>query len=144
GSAEGQLYLGEQYEPILYWYYSLDVSNVSINDLDDLITRLAGVQTSLANGYGQGTQVDSIRLFGFNATLVSSGSPSSIEDFRDRVAVATIPADILALQILALILFFVSMITDLIAERQATAIAVLRSRGASRRQILGSFITQSL
>src|SRR5262249_8668119 len=72
------------------------------------------------------------------------GESSTIERYRDRVSVATIPADILALQVLALILFFVSMISDLMVERQTGMIALLRSRGASRRQIFGSFLIQGI
>jgi uncharacterized protein (DUF2267 family) len=41
-------------------------------------------------------------------------------------------------------LFFVSMMADLLVDRQADAIAILRSRGASRRQIFSSLMVQCL
>jgi putative ABC transport system permease protein len=141
----GEVLFYSDQEPYLNWYYYLDVNRITINDLNDLIARLASAQTQLVNefaGYGQVTFIDHPQLSG--PALESYGAPSTIERYRDRASVATIPADILALQILALVLFFVSMIADLIIERQAGVIALLRSRGASRHQIFGSFLTQSV
>ena len=51
---------------------------------------------------------------------------------------------ILSLQIIALILFFVSLIANLLVDRQADAVAILRSRGSSSSQIFGSLIVQSI
>jgi putative ABC transport system permease protein len=143
--SEGQIYFSSDQAPTLNWYYYLDVSHISINDLDPLISQLASTQTQLANNSGQlalFTYISNTRLSGL--ALESDSTPSTIERYRDRVSVAVIPSDSLAIQILALILFFISMIVDLIVERQAAVIALLRSRGASRRQIFGSFVTQSI
>ncbi len=141
----GEVLFFANQEPLLTWYYYLDVNRISINDLNDLIARLSSAQTQLVNefaGFGEVSLIDHPQLSG--PALESYGAPSSIERYRDRASVATIPADILAVQILALVLFFVSLIADLIIERQAGVIALLRSRGASRHQIFGSFITQSV
>src|SRR4029077_3021516 len=116
--------------------------HISINNLDDLIARFSTIQTRLANSYGQGVYLSHLQISG--TALATSSTSSTIERYRDRVAVATVPASILALQMLALLLFFVSMITNLLVERQTTAIALLRSRGASQQYIFGSFIMQSL
>ncbi|HEU5370566.1 MAG TPA: FtsX-like permease family protein [Ktedonobacterales bacterium] len=135
----------ENQEPLLNWYYYLDVNRISINGLDDLIARLASAQTQLANifaNYGQVYLFEHAQLSG--PALETYGAPSTIERYRDRASAVTIPADILAVQILALVLFFISMIADLLVERQAEAIALLRSRGASHHQIFGSFVAQSI
>ncbi len=144
GGANGVAFSQNQ-EPTLNWYYSLNVNRITIDDLNDLISRLSTAQTELANNYSNDNQV-----YVFNQTQLSGpalelyGAPSIIERYRDRSSVATIPADILAVQIVALVLFFISMIADLIIERQGAVIALLRSRGASRRQIFGSFLAQSI
>ena len=70
--------------------------------------------------------------------------PGALELFSNRVDVARIPVTILMIEAVALILFFISMMAELLVERQSDAIAVLRSRGASRSQVFGSFFTQSL
>ncbi len=141
GDQEGVFFAAGQ-EPLLTWYYSLDINHISINNLDDLIARFSTTQTRLANSYGQGVYLSDPQISG--PALATSSTSSTIERYRDRVAVATVPASILALQMLALLLFFVSMITNLLVERQTTAIALLRSRGASRRDILGALLVQSL
>ena len=72
------------------------------------------------------------------------GVPSILETFRSKLAVAQIPIVILALEIIALILLFVGMMTLLLVDRQADTIALIRSRGASRGQVFGAFMTQSI
>ena len=57
---------------------------------------------------------------------------------------ARIPVIVLTLQIVALILFFISLLTNLLIDSQAETIALLRSRGASRLQVFGALLTQSV
>jgi putative ABC transport system permease protein len=142
GVTGGGIYFAQGQEPYLNWYYSLDVNHISINDLDPLINQFASTQIQIDNTYNRTPYFEGTQISG--PALESYSAPSTLERFRDRVSVATIPADILAIQVLALILFFISMIADLIVERQTGVIALLRSRGASRQHIFGSFITQSV
>ena len=72
------------------------------------------------------------------------GVSSILETFRSKLAVVQIPILILALEIIALILLFVGMMTLLLVDRQADTIALIRSRGASRGQVFGAFMTQSI
>ncbi len=58
------------------------------------------------------------------------------------MAVSRIPVAVLAIQIILLILFFVSLMTNLLVDRQTDAIAVLRSRGASGMQIFSALLMQ--
>lgn len=71
--------------------------------------------------------------------------PSDILDqYSNRIAIAQLPVISLLVLILGLVLFFVSLMAELLVERQADTIAILRSRGASRSQIFGSPVTQSI
>jgi ABC-type lipoprotein release transport system permease subunit len=144
GETAGQVVFDFDQQPLLNWYYHFAVNRVSINNLDDLIERIATAQVRLAIYAGQTGLPPPVRNAQLSGPAVSLNTPSTLERYRDRVSVASIPADIVALQLVALILFFVSMIADLIVERQAGVIALLRSRGATRRQVFGLFITQSL
>jgi len=78
------------------------------------------------------------------SVLASNGQAGSLELLRDRVVVARIPTDVFTILIVLLILFFVSLITALLIDRQRDVIALLRSRGASRGQIFGAFFLQSV
>ncbi len=132
----------------LYWYYHLNASKFTTQNEDDLQNSLATMQGRLAANYGQ---IETSPNYPYIQSADVSGpvlstyeGPGTLERFRNRVNVALIPVTILMIEVVALILFFTSMMAELLVERQAGAIATLRSRGASRRQIFGSFVTQSL
>ncbi|HZR42307.1 MAG TPA: hypothetical protein VFB12_19460, partial [Ktedonobacteraceae bacterium] len=136
----------------LRWYYHLDSSRVAIGQLDDLTNRLALVQSGIANKYGylqssaqalaQYPYLQKISLSG--AILNASDSPGILEQYNSRISLARIPVAILTIQVMVLILIFVSMMAEQLVDRQLDAIAVLSSRGASSRQIFGSLVTQSI
>ncbi|WP_376794189.1 FtsX-like permease family protein [Thermogemmatispora sp.] len=57
---------------------------------------------------------------------------------------ATISLCALVALVMVLVLLFVAVMTDLLIERQSESLAVLRSRGLSRSQILGLFASREL
>lgn len=121
----------------LSWYYPLDPSRIAISDLDNVSTNVYNVQVDTVN--------DSFlnRVPYLEDTRVNL--PTNIlAQYKNRVPVAQIPATGILFLVLGLVLFFVSMMTDLLVDRQLDAIAILRSRGASRLQVLGSFVIQSI
>jgi len=131
-----------------YWYYRLDARTLTIANEDDLQNSLTTTQGRIADNYGK---IQSSPPYPYIQSADVSGpvfstyeGQGTLERFRNRVDVALIPVTILMIEAVALILFFISMMAELLVERQADAIAVLRSRGASRRQVFGSFFTQSL
>jgi putative ABC transport system permease protein len=127
----------------LNWYYHLTSAHIQISQLDDLIAKIAITQTYMeGRAAGEAAYLTSLRFLG--PAVEAFGAPSTLDRFRDRVSVIQVPITILALQIGALVLFFVSLMAELLVERQVETIALLRSRGASRRQILGSFVVQGL
>src|SRR5579884_177625 len=132
----------------IYWYYHLAPARISINQLNTLIKQLAATKAFIANNFGdpamilQSPFMQTVQLSG--SVFSTSSTPSSLERFRSQMALANLPSSILALQVILLLLFFVSMMAQLLVDRQAEGIAVLRSRGASNWQVLGSLITQSI
>lgn len=134
--------------PTLYYYTALDPANIDLAALDTLVHQLAGVQ---ADANTLTTNDATSTTFPYIVQEVPSGqlfhtstSPSILEKFQGQLAVVQVPTALLTLQIACLILFFVSVMADLLVDRQAEIIAVLRSRGASGRQVLGSLATQGL
>ncbi len=132
----------------IYWYYHLAPAHISISQLDTLITQLATTKTFISNNFSDPAMVlqsPYMQMVGLTGSVFSTpSSPSTLEKFRSQMALARLPSSILALQVILLLLFFVSMMAQLLVDRQAEAIAVLRSRGASGWQVLGSLITQSI
>ena len=128
-------------------YYQLDVSHITIDQLNTLINDCSMFQADYTNSYGylqdgralpdpvfpylSGTQLSS-------PLLSQPDNPGNLASFLSRIDVVQIPATVLTIQIILLVLFFVSLMTSLLIESQADAIALLRSRGASGGQIFGS------
>ncbi|HLH61976.1 MAG TPA: FtsX-like permease family protein [Ktedonobacteraceae bacterium] len=122
-------------EPLtLSEYYTFDISHIDINRLDDLANGLNNILAGVSNkpvipGYVEKTQ--------------ANGPSDLLDSYSNRVDVVRIPVQSVAYLIVGLVLFFVSLMTDLLVERQSGAIAMLRSRGASRRQIFSALVIQS-
>ncbi len=121
----------------LVWYYSFNTSHISIYDLDSINNGIRSVQTDVSFDYNL-----------INPPSIEQPAiqiPSDIlQRFSARIAVVAIPTGSLLLVVVGLILFFVSLINGILIERQSETIALLRSRGASQRQVFGVFATQSL
>jgi ABC-type antimicrobial peptide transport system permease subunit len=137
------------------WDYRLDSSQLTINDLASLINQLAGLQATVntlysyenTNSSGSGTapEYPYVTAFRLSSPLFSSDNgPSILEEFQSRVDVAQIPTGVFAILTFSLILFFVSLMTTSLIEHQANTIALLRSRGASSRQVFGATMLQSI
>ncbi len=122
---------------VLSWFYPLDPSRIIVDNLDTIISGINAVQVDVSNNpaYNQGLNLQ-------QATVVL---PSDIlQRYHDRIAVAQVPVLSMLAFVLALVLFFVSMMSDFLVERQADSISILRSRGASRSQLFGAFTVQSV
>jgi ABC-type antimicrobial peptide transport system permease subunit len=138
----------------LIWHYHLDSSQLDVSKLDSLINQLAGVQAAIDSQYGDLENGASpvtnpsypylMRVEFTGQTFSFNGNPSVLEEFRSRIAVARIPTGVFSILILSLILFFVSLMTTLLVDRQRETIALLQSRGASRRQIIGALLVQTI
>ena len=137
----------------MHWYYRLDVTHSTINNLDDLINQTANLQAAFSNQYSDispGVFRGPLSYPYFTKVELSSellnvaDTPGILEDFSSRYDVSRIPVLVLTMQIIALILFFVSLMTNLLIDRQTNALVLLRSRGASSGQVFGTLLIQSL
>ena len=135
----------------LSWYYHLDTANIAVDRVEDLSNKLSQLRTSIANKYGSletATNGPSypyiVQVNLFNPVAGSYEIPNTLDQFRNRAAVVTIPIAVITLLVFALILFFTSLIANLLVDQQAETIAILRSRGASISQVFGSLLIQSV
>jgi ABC-type antimicrobial peptide transport system permease subunit len=129
---------GPQYgpPPMLVWSYALDSSRISANSLNDVIDRLGKVQSDVS-GQLNGMQ-------GLQGIYLNAGAYQALSTFRIQILLLQIPLLLLLLQVIALILLFVRMMSEMLVDRQAEAIAALRSRGATRRQIFNTFTLHNM
>ncbi len=137
----------------LTWDYFLRTRNVSTDQVADLTNRLFTTQNQVGNyESSQHTLLNGgVPSFPYITQVTIYGpTPGSfillalLQQYANRVALVSIPVTILAVQIIALLLFFVSMLVSMLLDRQMAASALLSSRGASSRQIFWSLFLQGL
>lgn len=118
----------------LLWDYPVNLDQMSATPLDTLIRQITALQVESNNALST--------LPGVNYVDVGSGL-SALDTLQNRVVAIQVPITLLLAQVLALAIFFVSLMTDIVIEQQTDAIALLRSRGADRRQIVGALALQT-
>lgn len=138
----------------LTWNYHLNIGSLLADQLDAENGALARLQADIAHLAGniQNNQPTSgITSFPYllqvAVTDSVSGSfdlPDILSRYRSRIDVISIPIFILSALIIGLMLYFASLLAHLLVDRQADAMAVLRSRGASSSQIFSSMVMQSV
>src|SRR5260221_2191012 len=122
--------------PGLVWAYQLDLSRISTSSLDDLLDRFGKVQVDVP-GQLNGSH-------GSQQILLNPSAYRALGTYRIQILVLQIPLLLLLLQVIALVLLFVRMMAEMLVDRQADAVAILRSRGATRRQIFNSFTLHNI
>ncbi len=105
------------------WYTAIDGSSVRSSDVERLRERIATATADIQQ-----------RLPG--AALVRSPM-DALERHRDQVRVLTVTLALFAVPLLVVIAYFVVQVTEMTVARQQQEVAVLRSRGSSRWQVLG-------
>ncbi len=119
----------------LSWYAGVNPLSVTIDDLDHLKAQAASIPTQMPGLLSNDPAIQ--------APDVHGGFFTAIGQFAGRADVVRLPVTLLTVQIVALVLFFVAVIAELLVERQAEPLAVLRSRGATRAQVVAALIAES-
>jgi putative ABC transport system permease protein len=124
--------------PDVLWYYRLDPTRIAIGDLNSLVAGIQQVQVDNANNPNleQSPYLEQTQTY--------LPSPSALNGLAARISVIEFPVISLVVMIFALILFFIGLLVNLLVERQSEAIALLRSRGASRGQIQFALVLQAI
>ncbi len=122
-------------QPQLNWYYPINVTKVDISNLSTLVSGMNTALTRTSNNPVDSPYVEQTQ---------ASGPLTAIQTYSNYVFVLLIPATGLTALLMGLVLYFVSVVTDLLVDRKAESVAVLRSRGANRRQIFNLFVVQAL
>ena len=146
------IFLPHGYE--LLWYYSLNIGSITYPQLDTLAYQLTQLENDITNTLSstQNTaQQNSLPSYPYltQVNLLNPGTasytlPNTLAQYQSRVIIFSIPNALLTLLIIGIILFFVGLMLDILIDRQAPTIALLRSRGASDAQIFNAFTVQSV
>ena len=107
-----------------------DLTTIDSGDAELLAQRLRAVERMISGG------VDRARLQSEMAAL--------LDTFGEREFFAQVPLLVMTLQIVAIVLYYLVMVTALLVDRQAGEVALLKSRGAGTRHILGIYALEGV
>ncbi|HEX9070115.1 MAG TPA: FtsX-like permease family protein, partial [Ktedonobacterales bacterium] len=119
----------------LNWNYPLAVDRITGSDLGALADARNRIQIDLNNQLNGSSGIQFFQTY---------GALDIVNDYNGRVVASQVIVIVLLLQVMGLILLFVSVMAGILVERQSEAIALLRSRGAYRRQIFGALTLHGL
>jgi len=112
------------------WYQIYDGSRVRPASVDGL---LSGVRTVEA-------RVTSL----LNNTTLDASPVEALQDYGQSSSELSIMLTIFSLPVIGLILYFIVLIAGMVVRREQSEIAILRSRGATRGQILFIYLLEGL
>ncbi|MGZ3666970.1 MAG: FtsX-like permease family protein, partial [Ktedonobacterales bacterium] len=123
------------------WIYQLDLSRLKPDRVSALLQTAPAYYANGVTPSGSPTQA--IPTNGDNVSI-STGLYTALRLFQHRIAGAQIVVGVLLIAIVGLMVLFVAQMSSLLIERQEGLIALLRSRGASRRQMFVTFAMQGI
>ncbi len=115
------------------WFNALDYTQLKLEKLDQFSATLANIKTFTGNRFGDHYN-NSVTT---PAENIINGYYSKEKQLRQMLWSLNVP-------VMILLAFYLFMVANLITERQKTEIAVLRSRGASRLQMIVSYTLEGV
>lgn len=122
---------------LLRWSYPLNTEQVNANNYDTLSRLANNTQSDISNKLSNlpGT---------FTVPNASGALFDILPNYIQRIYAGEVVISSSLILIVGLVLFLVSMMVSALIERQAATIAILRSRGATRRHVFGTFAAQGV
>ena len=112
------------------WYQLYDGGRVRPNSVPTLLQNIATVET----------RVNAL----LNGTTLDTSPKPALENYGDSARLLTVLLTTFAIPIVGLILYFVSLIAGMVVQRGQNEIAVLRSRGTTRLQVVMVYLLEGL
>jgi ABC-type lipoprotein release transport system permease subunit len=90
------------------------------------------------NAYGNALGVNVLR------TSLESDLPEVLTTYDEKLFFTRVPLLVLVLQISAIVLYYLFMVSTMLVERQASEIALLKSRGATTAQVMRVYVLEGV
>lgn len=118
--------MSSDYWTILY----LDTSGVNSRNAENVRGAMANYQQTVSSRVPR--------------TEVQTDLPVVLETYDEKLFFTRIPLLVLVLQIAAIVLYYLFMVSTMLVERQAPEIALLKSRGATTPQVMQIYFIEGL
>lgn len=108
-----------------YWYFALDYTQMTLASVGDFLAANRSIESRL-DGY-------------FDNRSSNAPALTTLNIYQEKESRLRLLLWSLNVPVMLMLAFYLYMVANLITERQKTEIAVLRSRGASRWQIIAGY-----
>ncbi len=115
---------------VALWYLLADGSKIRSSDVPSVVARIGRT----------GNDIGSILA----GTRTDIAPTEALQRHQQQVQRLTLILTVFSIPVLGLIAYFISLVAGLVVQRQSNEIAVLRSRGTSRAQVLGIYLIEWL
>lgn len=113
-----------------HWYYFIDPAEINSENVRNVKPRIDSMQRQIINDVPQ--------------SQVLTGIGTIIADYLQKLMFTQIPLFLLVFQIVAIVLYYLITVANMLIEQQTEDIALLRSRGANTAQVVGVFFIEGL
>ncbi|PYI55924.1 ABC transporter permease [Paenibacillus flagellatus] len=113
-----------------FWLFAFDYSRMNMSSIASFIQTHERIEAYVVNT--------------FSSQSIKAPALSVISKYMDRQEQLRLMLWSLNVPVMIMLGFYLFMVSNLIVERQKTEIAVLRSRGASRLQVLLSYVIEGV
>ena len=112
------------------WLYFIDVTKIDSGNAANIRNAINRMERQI--------------LANLPRSALFTNTPSVIGQYQEKLLFTQIPLFLIVSQIIAVILYYLITVSNMLIERQAGEIALFRSRGASTRQIVGIYLVEGL
>jgi len=112
------------------WFYYVDLTKINSQNAEAIGNRVNRLEHQIMAELPRSSQFSVL--------------DSVIADYQRKLLFTQIPLFLLMFEIVAIILYYLVTVANMVIERQSGEIALLRSRGASTGQIMGIFFAEGL
>jgi putative ABC transport system permease protein len=112
------------------WYQVFDGSRMHTSDVPDLLNQVVSVEA----------RVTAL----LNNTTLDVSPVAALSEYGQSARLLAVILSIFSIPVMGVVLFFVGLIASMVVRRGQTEIAVLRSRGTTRAQVVGVYLLEGL
>lgn len=112
------------------WLYFVDIEKISSENAGNIRNAVNRMERQI--------------LANLPRTALLTNIQGVIGQYQEKLLYTQIPLFLIVSQIVAVILYYLITVANMLIERQAGEIALFRSRGASTRQIVGIYLAEGL
>jgi len=113
-----------------HWYYFIDPTDITSENAKSVRPRVESMQRQIINEIPNST--------------VMTGVGNIIAEYQQKLMFTQIPLFLLIFQIVAIVLYYLITVANMLIEQQTGDIALLRSRGANTFQVIGVFFIEGV